>query len=447
MCAIVGAYAPTGKYSHPLACDLIEAGMDRGRDAIGWANANTSHRASPYSSAPLPGEASWFLATLRGTPTPEWTPTVPAAHLQPYRHHRYTIVHNGTIANDRHVAAGLGLDAPPIDSMVIAPLLYLEWDGRPHTLAKVLGRLKGSYALAIYDHDTHALTLACNYKPLFTCLVDGAYYFASLPHMLPSPRYGHPGSTVQKVAPYSVVQLQADGRVTTAPLQQRLYEMGERRRALAVLSGGLDSTTATQALINQGYDVTLLHFEYHCRAQARERAAVEALTAHWNLPLLVAPTDLFTTLAGGSTLTSGGELAGGEAGAEYAHEWVPARNLVMAATAVAVAEAHDIEVIALGNNLEESGAYPDNEQELIRGLNALMPNAVNEGHHVRFAEPVGNLMKHEIVATGHAMGAPLHLSYSCYAGGDLHCGQCGPCYMRAHAFTIAGVTDPTEYAQ
>src|SRR5205085_6785589 len=101
--------------------------------------------------------------------------------------------------------------------------------------------------------------------------------------------------------------------------------------------------------------------------------------------------------------------------------------------------------IALGNNLEESGAYPDNEQEFIRALNVVMPNAVQEGRSVRFTEPVGNLMKHEIVKLGLEVGAPLDLTYSCYRGGELHCGRCGPCFMRHNAFRMNGAVDPLPY--
>lgn len=59
--------------------------------------------------------------------------------------------------------------------------------------------------------------------------------------------------------------------------------------------------------------------------------------------------------------------------------------------------------------------------------------------------PVGNLVKHEIVKMGLQIGAPLHLTWSCYEGGDKHCGKCGPCYMRKTAFEINGVKDPVEY--
>jgi 7-cyano-7-deazaguanine synthase len=132
----------------------------------------------------------------------------------------------------------------------------------------------------------------------------------------------------------------------------------------------------------------------------------------------------------------------GRAGAEFAHEWVPARNLIMLAIATGIAEAHGFDVLAVGTNLEESGAYPDNEMEFVKRLNALLPFAVGSRRKVRVEMPAGNLMKHEIVKRGVAVDAPLDLTWSCYHAGDHHCGQCGPCYMRRRGFEMNGLADP-----
>jgi 7-cyano-7-deazaguanine synthase len=135
----------------------------------------------------------------------------------------------------------------------------------------------------------------------------------------------------------------------------------------------------------------------------------------------------------------------GREGAEFAHEWVPARNFVFIALATAIAEAYGYDYIATGINLEESGAYPDNEMEFIRLLNKVLPYAVGPNKHVELLMPVGHLVKHEIVRLGLEVGAPLHLTWSCYDKGPKHCGRCGPCYMRRWAFKINGVRDPVEY--
>ncbi len=83
--------------------------------------------------------------------------------------------------------------------------------------------------------------------------------------------------------------------------------------------------------------------------------------------------------------------------------------------------------------------------EFIRLLNKVMPYAVGPNKHVELLMPVGHLVKHEIVKLGLEIGAPLHLTWSCYDNGERHCGRCGPCYMRRWAFRINGIKDPVEY--
>jgi len=155
----------------------------------------------------------------------------------------------------------------------------------------------------------------------------------------------------------------------------------------------------------------------------------------------------YSKFAGTSPLLNDSVIATGEAGAEFAHEWVPARNLLMIAHAVAYAEANGYTYIALGNNLEESGAYPDNEEEFTKLLNDSLAYAVHDGGHVQLMAPVGNLMKHEIVKLGLELGVPYELTWSCYKGGVKHCGNCGPCFMRKTAFERNGTTDPALHEE
>ncbi len=108
-------------------------------------------------------------------------------------------------------------------------------------------------------------------------------------------------------------------------------------------------------------------------------------------------------------------------------------------------EAQGYDVVALGNNLEEAGAYPDNEMIFVQKLNEVLPYATNLNRRVRLEMPVGNLMKHEIVKLGVEIGSPLSLTWSCYEGGLNHCGKCGPCYMRRKGFQINGWQDVVTY--
>jgi 7-cyano-7-deazaguanine synthase len=211
---------------------------------------------------------------------------------------------------------------------------------------------------------------------------------------------------------------------------------------LVVASGGLDSTVAAAMLQHAGREVALLHIQYGCHAERREAEAVRQIARYLGSESVFIDAPWLGGL-GASALTEDRPIAAGREGAELPHEWVPARNLLMIATACAVADARDYGAIALGTNLEEAGAYPDNTQEFIR----IMSRASSLGTRARaiVEAPVGNLVKHEIVRLGLKLRAPLHLTWSCYRNGRLHCGRCGPCFMRKTAFRMNGAEDPVGY--
>jgi 7-cyano-7-deazaguanine synthase len=223
------------------------------------------------------------------------------------------------------------------------------------------------------------------------------------------------------------------------------HEFPLNTKALVICSGGMDSVVAATVVKNKGYDIELIHFQYGSRAETPEEAAIKMVAEFLEVPLHLIPMKIYNP-KDSPLLRSDSTIAGGEVGAEFAHEWVPARNLVMLAMATAFAEARGIETIVLGNNLEEAGAYPDNEPEFINRFNDLLPFAVADGKRVRVIMPVGNLMKHEIVELGHEVGAPLHLTWSCYRAGPIHCGTCGPCFMRRTAFEINKLSEVIQYA-
>ena len=123
---------------------------------------------------------------------------------------------------------------------------------------------------------------------------------------------------------------------------------------------------------------------------------------------------------------------------------MPARNLIMTSLAAGLCDRYGYDTLALGLNLEESGAYPDNTVEFYRTLDQVLN--IGTTSRPRLLSPLANMVKHEIVRLAVDIEAPIHLSWSCYHGRTLHCGECGPCYMRRTAFQIIGEPDSVQYA-
>lgn len=402
MCSIFGAVG-RNDINEQLLSIIRDRARDRGRDG------------GQMQRYALSGGGMAILGNWRATPTPE----VEVAPLQPYD----GVVHNGTIANDKELGARDG----EVDSMVLPRIL----DRRNiHAFLSSLRRIRGSYALAAYTGKT--VLAATNYKPLYYARLGDTTYFSSMERHLALP-VTPPGFRPARMEPYSVMDLMT---FEALPLPRR-----DRKKALVICSAGLDSTTAAYKLANDGYEVALLHFRYGCKAETREVALVSEIGQHLNAHVYLLDID-YAPFKGGSPLLTGKEIAAGVEGAEYAHEWVPARNLLMIAHAVAFAEANGFSYVALGNNLEEAGAYPDNEEEFTSLLDMALDYAVSDGAKVRLIAPLGGLMKHEIVALGVSLGVPYELTWSCYRGGNVHCGRCGPCLMRKTAFDRHGFADP-----
>mgnify|MGYP000181437484 FL=1 len=393
------------------------------------------------------------LLNCRAEPTTEIVPSPTDVDQQPYIVGDWVVVHNGTIANDKELLAKHSLTSPTrIDSWVIAGMLdkltprfadtaedydedYVPDGILYQVFESVIKELVGSFAIIAHcRYGSDALFYATNYRPL--------YYKRTIAHGATLSAVRGEGFTL--VRPYSWGTIDTYGNITERGLL--LPEVREKQRSLVVLSGGLDSTTVATMLKRAGHDVECLHFTYGCRAQERELEAVSNIAAALDCRLhVIDMTDLFKAV-GHSRLTvtkPNDVIDNGEAGAEQAIEWVPARNTIMSSVAIGIAEGHGFDNIALGINLEESGGgYTDNVLDLYEGFNGLMQWIVGVNKQVKFTSPVGHLMKHEIVREGVAAGAPLELTWSCYNPGEKHCGNCGPCTMRRRAFERNGLRDP-----
>ncbi len=268
-------------------------------------------------------------------------------------------------------------------------------------------------------------------------------YFTSLDEYLDNDDYNDifNDKKVMEVKPYTLLKIE-DGKIDSFDL----YRKKERKKALIIASSGLDSTVCISWAKDQGYDVSLLHFKYKCRAEKKELEHIRKIKDFYNCELVEIDTNFFKDVIKHSKLVDDNSvISENEKGAELAIEWVPARNLIFMSIAGGYAEAHNFDYIILGGNLEESGSYPDNELIFQKKFNDILPNALNLQNKVEILTPIANLMKHEIVKMGIENGAPLHLTWSCYENNDIPCGKCAPDFMRRTAFKMNGVVDMQKY--
>ncbi|MCI2415208.1 MAG: 7-cyano-7-deazaguanine synthase QueC [Candidatus Aramenus sp.] len=460
MCSVSGVILLEGadyKQAERKLARILAKAEDRGRDSFGVVAINMDGSVNVVKSLGRPStqeeklrgilseDTFVVVANNRAEPTTEYVRQKTQEDIQPFVGERYVVTHNGIIANDQELEVKYKLTRKTkIDSAVIPPLLDKAWDGSLEGLRKLLSEVRGSFAFIIADRKRpDRIFIAQNFKPVYMAydVSLNAVFFSSLDDYFEVGPFDP--VNVTKLKPYSVVEVTKQKEFTELPLLEQ-----KRKRALVIASGGLDSTVAATKLLREGYEVTLLHFNYRHKAEEREREAVRKIAEYLHVPLIELDTELFRVIGNSTLLKGGGEIVkdrNGEEGAEFAHEWVPARNSIFLTVALGIAEAQGYDAVAAGINLEESGAYPDNEMELMRLFNRLSPYVTGPNKKVEVLMPVGNLVKHEIVRLGVEIGAPLHLTWSCYEGGEKHCGKCGPCYMRKTAFRINGLKDPVEY--
>jgi 7-cyano-7-deazaguanine synthase len=216
---------------------------------------------------------------------------------------------------------------------------------------------------------------------------------------------------------------------------------------VVLLSGGLDSATVLAAATEAGLRCYALTVEYGQRHRA-EIAAAAHLARHYGIEHRVARVDLGQF--GGSALTDPTLAVPDAPAAGVPITYVPARNTVMLALALAWAEVLAAEEIHIGANAVDYSGYPDCRPPFIAAFNALAAVATRAGLEGRapvVRAPLIALGKAEIVRLGTRLGVDYALTVSCYRADDAGaaCGRCDACRLRAAGFVAAGLPDPTRY--
>lgn len=218
-------------------------------------------------------------------------------------------------------------------------------------------------------------------------------------------------------------------------------------RYVAVVSGGMDSVTLAYYLADRGHAVNLLSFDYGQR-HVKELQCAQAAAAHLGVRHDVVDLAGLRPLIATSALTGDTPVPDGHYAEESMKQTVvPNRNAIMVAVATGVAVAREADGVAVGVHAGDHYVYPDCRPEFTDAMQTAMRlgNAGFINPDFELLAPFVMMTKADICALGHSLNVPWDDTWSCYKGGDVHCGTCGTCVERIEAFHLARVDDPTKY--
>jgi len=199
-------------------------------------------------------------------------------------------------------------------------------------------------------------------------------------------------------------------------------------------------------------NIALLHASYGQRTEVRERRAFDDIADFYGVSdRLVVQLDHFRAIGGSALTDKSISVPENELGAPGPHggaipvTYVPFRNAHFLSVAVSWAEAIGAQALYIGAVAEDSSGYPDCRPEYYRVFQELIRVGTRPETQIEIVAPVITLKKSEIIRRGIELGAPLHLTWSCYHNEDTACGACDSCRLRLRAFAEAGVRDPIPY--
>jgi 7-cyano-7-deazaguanine synthase len=220
------------------------------------------------------------------------------------------------------------------------------------------------------------------------------------------------------------------------------------KRAVVLLSGGLDSATVLAIAKAEGYTCHTISFDYGQRHRAELAASAILSDTLGAVEHKVINIDL--TAIGGSALTDTSIAVPEQEQEGIPVTYVPARNTVFMSIALGWAEVLEAEAIFVGVNAVDYSGYPDCRPEYIAAFEKMANLATKsgvEGHPLTIATPLIDLSKQDIIKRGTQLGVDYGLTVSCYQADEegRACGQCDSCRFRRQGFEQAGVVDPTRY--
>lgn len=220
----------------------------------------------------------------------------------------------------------------------------------------------------------------------------------------------------------------------------------QNKKAICILSGGMDSTLASYIAKNEGYEIIAIHFNYGQRTEKKELQSFRSICEDLEIKEKYEIDIPFFTQIGASALTDDNidvPTDGVKPGVPITY--VPFRNGIFLSIAAAVAEKEEATAMYIGVVQEDSSGYPDCTNEFINDIKKAINQGTKESTNIDIITPLVHLSKAQIVSKALELNVPLEHTWSCYKNEDEACGICDSCRLRLNGFKIANATDPIKY--
>ena len=218
------------------------------------------------------------------------------------------------------------------------------------------------------------------------------------------------------------------------------------KKAVCIISGGMDSALGAKIAENEGYELIALHFNYGQRTQTKELSSFRKIAKSLKcIESYEIDLDFFKQIGASALTDSSLEVPtkGVEEGVPITY--VPFRNGIFISIATAIAEKHGAEALFIGVVEEDSSGYPDCRDTYIKSMEQSINLGTKDETKLEIKMPLVHMKKSEIVAKSVELNVPLKDTWSCYQNEEQACGVCDSCRLRLNGFKLAGVVDPIVY--
>ena len=230
------------------------------------------------------------------------------------------------------------------------------------------------------------------------------------------------------------------------------------KKAVCLLSGGMDSTTLAYVAKNEGYDICALHMSYGQRTEEKERFCAKEVAEKLEAIRFLEVDLKYLTTIGGSSLTdqqiliadhndNGKTKKNQNEERSVPNTYVPFRNANLLSIATSYAEVEKAEAIFIGVQASDYAGYPDCRPEFVKAFQEVINLGTADETQITLKTPFVNLNKTDILRQGMALGVPYEDTWSCYRSNGPACGTCDSCWYRLEAFKEIGVRDPIAYTK